>query len=520
MTQNRERRWLLVVAAVLLLFGAFACNLIPGQSAKPTVVITYPQPGTEFWLGQEVVIQSVSATADAKGISRVELWVDGKLVHSQPVVPSVTSFTASQPWVPGVLGTHIVEVRAYNPDNQASDAAQITLSVVPPGGPGTPAPPPPPATATGAAVVTDQIVTQARVTTLMGLNVRSGPGVDYEVIGGLREGDSAQIAGKNADGSWWQIVYPANSGGRGWVSAKPQYSTSMATDDVPVVVTPALPAPLPTSTMTPPPPPPPPPSGTPVPTPLPGKPVIYHFTADRYAITAGESVTLYWDLANAQEAHLYYDTVVEGVVAPGNKTVTPAVTTAYKLVAHNAAGDTTAFVTITVNPPGPPAVVMNFVTAAPSAAWTSAWGANVLPWNGSDGDPRGFVKWRDNPLLEDGSTPARVLETHPQWVANGHIFGDYVLPRPVQVGDRFKAQVGFLNGATGDVNFSVVVMGGSLSAPATMANMNDSATDGVLRTMDVDLSPAVGGTNLVLVVEAGPSSGQDWAVWLDARLEH
>jgi uncharacterized protein YgiM (DUF1202 family) len=515
--EKRPNRWIVVITAALFLLGVFACTFGPAGSAKPTVVITYPQPGTEFWQGEELVIQSVSATAGAKGITRVELWVDGQLVHSQPVAPPVTSYTASQPWVPGVLGTHIVEVRSYNEDNVGSDPAQISLSVVPPGGPGTPAPPPPPPTATGAPVVTDQVTGQAMVTARIGLNIRSGPGVEYEVIGGLREGDSAQIAGKNADGSWWQIVYPANSGGRGWVSARSQYSTATNAGSVPVVAVPPPPAPQPTSTMTAPPPPPPSPSQTPVP---PGKPVIYHFTADRYSITAGESATLSWDLANALEAHLYYDSIVQGVVAPGNKTVSPAVTTTYKLVAHNAAGDTTAYVTITVGPAGPPGVVMDFIASAPSAAWTSDWGANVLPWNGPDSDPRGFVKWRDGALLEDGSTAPRVLETHPQWVADGHIFGDYTLPRPIQVGDRFKSRVGFLQGAGGDVNFAVVVMGGSVSMPATMATVNDSGPDGVLRTIDVDLSPAAGGTHIVLVVEAGPSPGQDWAIWQNARLEH
>ena len=83
------------------------------------------------------------------------------------------------------------------------------------------------------------------------------------------------------------------------------------------------------------------------------KPVIYFFQSDHYTITAGQHATLSWDLANAQWAHLRWDSNEDGVVAPGNRTVAPDHTTVYTLIAHNAAGDTMAQVTITVNPAAP-----------------------------------------------------------------------------------------------------------------------------------------------------------------------
>jgi hypothetical protein len=188
------------------------------------------------------------------------------------------------------------------------------------------------------------------------LNVRAGPGTEYPAIGGLPAGQSAQVTGKNPEGTWWQIVYPPESGGRGWVSADAKYSTASNAGGVPVVEVPLLPTYTPTSTGTPTPI----PTATPTPTlipsatPIPAKPTIYTFTADRYTINAGESVTLHWDLANAKVAYLLYDSVQEGVVAPGNKTVSPASTTVYTLLARNDAGDTTAQLTITVNAPPPP----------------------------------------------------------------------------------------------------------------------------------------------------------------------
>lgn len=49
------------------------------------------------------------------------------------------------------------------------------------------------------------------------LYVRNGPGMSYLVVGGLVKGDAVEIVGKNADGSWLQIVY---EDGRAWVSAQ------------------------------------------------------------------------------------------------------------------------------------------------------------------------------------------------------------------------------------------------------------------------------------------------------------
>jgi hypothetical protein len=91
---------------------------------------------------------------------------------------------------------------------------------------------------------------------------------------------------------------------------------------------------------------------TPTHTPVPQLPVIHYFQSDHTTLTAGEHATLSWDLDGAQWAHLRYDGHEDGVTAPGSKTVSPDTTTTYTLIAHSAAGDTTADVTITVNPSG------------------------------------------------------------------------------------------------------------------------------------------------------------------------
>lgn len=53
------------------------------------------------------------------------------------------------------------------------------------------------------------------------VNVRSGPGLDYEIYGILPPGQSAPAVSLSQDGKWWEIIIPTtfSPDGRGWVSA-------------------------------------------------------------------------------------------------------------------------------------------------------------------------------------------------------------------------------------------------------------------------------------------------------------
>jgi uncharacterized protein YraI len=51
------------------------------------------------------------------------------------------------------------------------------------------------------------------------LNVRSGPGTDFSSVGTLNPQDVVNLTGKDAQGAWLQIEFPAGPEGRGWVSA-------------------------------------------------------------------------------------------------------------------------------------------------------------------------------------------------------------------------------------------------------------------------------------------------------------
>ena len=74
-------------------------------------------------------------------------------------------------------------------------------------------------------------------------NVRSGPGLNYPVIGGLQAGTTAPAIGRDASAQWFVISY---SGGQGWVSNL----VSSYTGDVnglPVIAAPPPPPPTPTA---------------------------------------------------------------------------------------------------------------------------------------------------------------------------------------------------------------------------------------------------------------------------------
>ena len=49
------------------------------------------------------------------------------------------------------------------------------------------------------------------------INVRSGPGTDFEALGMLGVGDGIVLTGKSLDGSWLQIEYASGPNGRGWL---------------------------------------------------------------------------------------------------------------------------------------------------------------------------------------------------------------------------------------------------------------------------------------------------------------
>jgi heat shock protein HslJ/uncharacterized protein YraI len=163
-------------------------------------------------------------------------------------------------------------------------------------------------------------VPTATVIAPAGVNVRTGPGVTYPILGVAPYGTMGEVVGVSEDGTWWAVSVPAAPDGRGWVSDS--YVTVENAGDVPVIGV----DPAPTAT----------PAPTPLPTSTPVAGPAISFSASRTTINAGETATLNWQVEGVQAVYVYpvgdrFDRYpVEGT---GSRDVQPGVTTTYELLA-------------------------------------------------------------------------------------------------------------------------------------------------------------------------------------------
>ena len=209
-----------------------------------------------------------------------------------------------------------------------------------------------------------------RVTGTQTLNIRSGPGTNFPVIGAARNGDEGEIIGRSADGGWWQVSAPALPGGAGWVSVDFVLATNV--ENVPVVAAPSPPPSTPTRV-------PPPPTPTPLPqaTALPptATPAAeISFWADRTTINQGQCATLNWSVQNVQAIWVYprgepYSRFPR--TGQGSEVVCPPVTTTYEMRVLMLDGST-IFRTITINVIAPAPTVPPAPTAPPPPTATPA----------------------------------------------------------------------------------------------------------------------------------------------------
>lgn len=185
-------------------------------------------------------------------------------------------------------------------------------------------------------------VPQGRVNSPQGLNIRSGPGVNFPVIGFARDGDEGEIVGRSADNRWWAAAIPTAPGGIGWASADFVIATNAENVPVievapPVVIVPTA-APSPT--------PPPAPTATPV--------AEISFTADSTNINQGECTTLRWSVQNIQAVWVYplgerFESFPR--TGQGSEQVCPMTTTTYEMRVLQRDG-TVIFRQVTVNVAG------------------------------------------------------------------------------------------------------------------------------------------------------------------------
>ena len=148
--------------------------------------------------------------------------------------PTIVRLDRSQP---GTTAT----VAAANPTATVTPIAQpsLTLTATPVAAatdiPVTPAATPTAATAATGSPVRVEVITTA-------LYLRAGPGLDYAIIGGARDGDQFNVIGISPANDWLQIVTAAAE--PGWISANSNYTRliSATIDTLPVLEPAATPA--------------------------------------------------------------------------------------------------------------------------------------------------------------------------------------------------------------------------------------------------------------------------------------
>lgn len=171
--------------------------------------------------------------------------------------------------------------------------------------------------------------------------------------------------------------------------------------------------------------------------------------------------------------------------------------------------------------------VYNFVKKASSATWVNKPlplgkipTSERLRFNDQRNDKKGFVRYVNNAVLEDGQKYQRsVLQTHPEWKNGGLVIG-YFYNVNIPANAKFSAKVGFRQGAKASdgATFEVSVYNIATKRGRRLIR-HHAKYDRKLDTITSDLKPYAGQKlRIELRVNAGNSSAQDWAVWQQARI--
>ena len=241
-------------AQVVTLVLALALLVMPacGATAAPLVAtITAPDATTALMVDQPV---NITGKATGDGLKSADIYVDG-VKHATVDKPGENNeFVIVAPWTPAKAGAHVIQLKGIDEKGEvlvASEAVFVNVQ----GLPATATAPPPtpePAVAvepTAAPEATVAVTTEVTTTTQGPtasvkegdfVNVRKGPAIEYDKLGTLDAGQSAPVRGKNADGTWWQISFPAAADGVGWVIGQLVNITG-DTSAVTVAQAPALP---------------------------------------------------------------------------------------------------------------------------------------------------------------------------------------------------------------------------------------------------------------------------------------
>jgi hypothetical protein len=324
----------LALVVTLIIIAAFTAYyfLAGGREAAatvPNVVITAPTTDSQVEINRPVTVQATAS--DAAGIQRMELWVSGQKV-SEAISPAQgqSTLTASFQWTPIAPGSYTLEVRAYNQQGEVNSPTIVTINAVAASGSDSDTPTPTVTPGTPTATVS----TEPHLITRTDLNVRGGPGMEYDLLGLLPNGAQTAIVGRDGTRQWWQIRFAPAADGLGWVSADPAYAQVFNVEAIPVVPAPPTPTGTPTQTAT--------PTHTPTGTPtLTATPTatltptptatqvseVVEFEVSPTSIEGGQCVVIRWNVSGVREVYING----QGVAGSGSKEDCPKQTTTYRM---------------------------------------------------------------------------------------------------------------------------------------------------------------------------------------------
>jgi hypothetical protein len=150
-----------------------------------------------------------------------------------------------------------------------------------------------------------------------------------------------------------------------------------------------------------------------------------------------------------------------------------------------------------------------------STRWAN--GTIALNFPGEEGDYSGFARYQNNSLLEDNRVYSKVLLTYPEWRYEfGLIVGVFKI-EDLPEKAILKTKVGFLMDASQSdgVEFRVFV-----NRDPSFYAAKECFYDGHLDDIAFNLDKYAGqNIEIVLQVNVLNTSIQDWAVWVDPRIE-
>lgn len=240
MIPARRDAWRVAGGLLLLAAATLACTLTgsagpqaTGREMLPLVVLIAPVNGSVIAEGTDVVFYALAQDLQGR-IARLEFRVDdipfAEIAAAAPGGQNL--LTAQTIWPAAGRSRHILTVEPFSMEGFSLGLADAVIEVV--AAPGSAVQSVGPAVNPGSLVVTESVTPASPAASpapldlgsvagplaLVGpatLNLRQGPGTGYPTVATVNQGDPLQIVGRNADATWWAVMY---GDGVAWVLAE------------------------------------------------------------------------------------------------------------------------------------------------------------------------------------------------------------------------------------------------------------------------------------------------------------